>query len=118
VFGSVETLPVDLRLGVSLIYSSRVRLSPPVAKIEDDGSLHIFTEVAAMPFAWRLAIGDESGTELPADTVDVSDWTLIDPREVSGRIVTLPVGAITTGFPGDSRDPASVRAETARNLEG
>lgn len=119
VFGAIEPLPRELRLGLSLVYSPLVRLSPPVAKVEADGAVYIFTEVAAMPFAWILAIGDGSKPAPMATSVDVSDWLLIDPSvDVSSHKLVLPVGAVVTGVPGDSRDPSAVRGELQGDDKG
>jgi hypothetical protein len=98
------------RLGLSLAFGSKVRLSPPVA-VGTASGLAVFVEVAAEPFRWTLS-WQTGGLIAPVGTTDVTHWLAIDPMMPSAsEPLTFTLGAIESAAPGDMRDARSIDAQ-------
>jgi len=111
IFGETGTLPNELILSLRLLVGSRSRTCPPTAMFDDGGRVEAFIEVAHSPFAWHLNLAQAGQAPTAFDGADVSSWLAWAPAERSSTRLTLPVGVVTTPYPGDFRDPATVRIE-------
>lgn len=113
--GAQSPLPKELALGLSLVFGPRARLAPACGVIGPGDKVTVLVEVACMPFAWTLSIGDDLYT-LEAVGLDVSDW-LSYSIEAEVRVsIELSAGSVQTAGTGDYRDSSQVTSaiESAR----
>jgi len=106
----VGTLPSNLRVYLSFVVTSRIRINSTQIRLNlVTGANVAMVEVAGPPFAWLLEIGDDSSSE----SQDVSDWTKFPP-DYQGRVdVETVLGSVVNPFVGDYRHVWQIEADAS-----
>ena len=110
-------LPEDMRVGFCFFLGNQTRSGGPWGQLNtDDGTSLVAVEMAFPPMAWLLAL---SGTELPTQLADATDWASFpyDYEYTALEIDTL-VGFANTQLPGDYRTAAQLREHLAQQEDG